>query len=155
MKADGSDKRQITALGAASFAPSFYPDGKRIIFSSNVGSTGGMGKFELYAVDVDGRNLERNHQHGTASMDSRCLVRMERSWSWVSGRSGKVPHETTSHRGLGAVERKGLCRKVRDQDRQARKRVLAWPPARSHGALRAQKFFLPSWCGPGCPDACC
>ena len=35
MKADGSDKKQITNLGAASFGPAFTADGKRIIFSSN------------------------------------------------------------------------------------------------------------------------
>src|SRR5262249_11956623 len=59
MKADGSGKRQITNLAAASFAPSFFPDGKRIIFSSNVGSSGGMGNFELYTINVDGTKLER------------------------------------------------------------------------------------------------
>ena len=36
MNADGTNKRQVTQLGAASFAPYFYPDGKRIIFASNV-----------------------------------------------------------------------------------------------------------------------
>jgi Tol biopolymer transport system component len=93
MNADGSNKRQITSLGAASFAPSFYPDGKRIIFSSNVGSTGGMGNFELYAVDLDGKNLERiTFTEGfdgfpMFSPDGKKLV-------WVSGRNGKVPHET-------------------------------------------------------------
>src|ERR1017187_966621 len=59
MKADGSGKRQLTNLNAASFAPSFFPDGKRIIFATNVGSTGGMGNFELYAINVDGTGLER------------------------------------------------------------------------------------------------
>jgi TolB protein len=93
MKADGSDKRQITDLGAASFAPAFYPDGKHIIFSSNVGSTGGMGNFELYGVDLDGKNLERiTYTDGfdgfpMFSPDGKKLV-------WVSGRNGKVPHET-------------------------------------------------------------
>ena len=93
MKADGSEKRQITSLGAASFAPSFFPDGKRIIFSSNVGSTGGMGNFELYSVDLDGKNLERiTFTDGfdgfpVFSPDGKKLV-------WVSGRNGKVPHET-------------------------------------------------------------
>ena len=93
MKADGSDKKQITDLGAASFAPSFFPDGKRIIFSSNVGSTGGMGNFELYAVDLGGKNLERiTYTDGfdgfpVFSPDGKKLV-------WVSGRNGKVPHET-------------------------------------------------------------
>jgi TolB protein len=93
MKSDGSDKRQITDLGAASFAPSFFPNGKRIIFSSNVGSTGGMGNFELYAIDRDGKNLERiTYTDGfdgfpMFSPDGKKLV-------WVSGRNGKVPHET-------------------------------------------------------------
>ena len=93
MKADGSDKRQITDLGAASFAPAFYPDGKHVIFSSNVGSTGGMGNFELYGVDLDGKNLERiTYTDGfdgfpMFSPDGKQLV-------WVSGRNGKVPHET-------------------------------------------------------------
>ena len=93
MKADGSQKRQITNLGAASFAPSFFPNGKRIIFASNVGSTGGMGNFELYGVDVDGKNLERiTFTDGfdgfpVFSPDGKKLV-------WVSGRNGKVPHET-------------------------------------------------------------
>lgn len=93
MNADGSHKRQITNLGAASFAPSFFPDGKRIIFASNVGSTGGMGNFELYAVDLDGKNLERiTFTEGfdgfpVFSPDGKKLV-------WVSGRNGKVPHET-------------------------------------------------------------
>ena len=93
MKADGSDKRHITNLGAASFAPSFFPDGQRIIFASNVGSTGGMGNFELYAVNADGGNLERiTYTEGfdgfpMFSPDGKKLV-------WVSGRNGKVPHET-------------------------------------------------------------
>jgi hypothetical protein len=56
--ADGSDARQVTHLGAASFAPYFFPDGKRIIFSSNYGDPNGR-EFELWAVDVDGSRLER------------------------------------------------------------------------------------------------
>jgi len=93
MKADGSEKRQITNLNAASFAPSFFPDGKRIIFSSNVGSTGGMGNFELYAINVDGSDLERiTYSPGfdgfpMFSPDGKKLV-------WASNRNAKAPHET-------------------------------------------------------------
>ncbi|HWP83911.1 MAG TPA: hypothetical protein VNN17_01870 [Terriglobia bacterium] len=58
MNADGSGKRQVTKLGAASFAPYFFPDGKRIIFSSNVGDPRGR-EFDLYAINVDGTGLER------------------------------------------------------------------------------------------------
>ena len=37
--ADGRDKRQVTHLGAANFAPFFHPDGKRIIFSLEPSAT--------------------------------------------------------------------------------------------------------------------
>ena len=59
MRADGSGKRQITHLNAASFAPFMFPDGKRIIFASNANSGPGMGNFELYTVNLDGSGLER------------------------------------------------------------------------------------------------
>ncbi|TMA93013.1 MAG: M20/M25/M40 family metallo-hydrolase [Deltaproteobacteria bacterium] len=55
---DGSDPVQVTYLGAASFAPSFFPDGKRIIFSSNYGDRTGR-EFDLWAIGVDGTGLER------------------------------------------------------------------------------------------------
>jgi Tol biopolymer transport system component len=58
MNADGSNKRQITSFGAASFAPFFHPDGKRIIFSSNKDDPKGR-EFDLYIIGVDGKGLER------------------------------------------------------------------------------------------------
>ena len=33
---DGSNQRQVTKLGGANFAPSWHPDGKRLIFASNI-----------------------------------------------------------------------------------------------------------------------
>ncbi|HKV12986.1 MAG TPA: M20/M25/M40 family metallo-hydrolase [Thermoanaerobaculia bacterium] len=56
--ADGKEARQITYLDAASFAPSFFPSGDRIAFSSNYGDPKGR-EFEIWAVDVDGTDLER------------------------------------------------------------------------------------------------
>lgn len=58
MNADGSNKRKITDYGAASFAPFFHPDGKRIIFSSNKDDPRGR-EFDLYTVGIDGKGLER------------------------------------------------------------------------------------------------
>ena len=58
MDADGRNKRQVTRLGAASFAPYFFPDGQRIIFASNIGDPRKR-NFDLYVVDIDGSNLER------------------------------------------------------------------------------------------------
>ncbi|HSM14779.1 MAG TPA: M20/M25/M40 family metallo-hydrolase [Thermoanaerobaculia bacterium] len=57
-EADGTEARRVTDLGAASFAPYFFPDARRIIFSSNYGSAGGR-EFDLWAIDVDGTDLER------------------------------------------------------------------------------------------------
>ena len=93
MRSDGSDKRQITHLNAASFGPAFFPDGKRIIFSSNQGSTGGMGNFELYGINRDGTGLEQiTYSPGfdgfpMFSADGKKLV-------WASNRNAKAPHET-------------------------------------------------------------
>jgi TolB protein len=58
MNADGSNKRQVTNLSKASFAPYFFPDGKRIIFSSNVADPKGR-DFDLYKINTDGTGLER------------------------------------------------------------------------------------------------
>jgi Tol biopolymer transport system component len=58
MDADGSNVRQVTNLGAASFAPFFHPDGKRIIFASNSGDPRGR-NFDLFLVNDDGTGLER------------------------------------------------------------------------------------------------
>jgi TolB protein len=58
MNADGSDMRQITHFKKASFAPFFLPDGKRIIFSSNVLSEDPR-NFDLYLVNLEGEELER------------------------------------------------------------------------------------------------
>jgi Tol biopolymer transport system component len=56
--ADGSDARQLTYLPGASFAPFFFPDGKRVIFSSNHFAPRGP-EFDLFAIDIDGSHLER------------------------------------------------------------------------------------------------
>ena len=58
MNADGSNKRQVTRNGKANFGPYFFPDGKRIIFASNMDDPKGR-NFDLYKVNVDGTGLER------------------------------------------------------------------------------------------------
>lgn len=56
--ADGTDARQVTYLPGASFAPFFFPDGKRIIFSSNWQNPR-SGDFDLFAINIDGTALEQ------------------------------------------------------------------------------------------------
>lgn len=58
MNSDGTNKRQVTHIGAASFAPYFFPDARRIIFASNMNDPKGR-NFDLYVVNVDGTGLEQ------------------------------------------------------------------------------------------------
>ncbi len=58
MDADGKNMKQVTDFGKASFAPFFFPDAKRIIFSSNLNSKSAR-NFDLYMVNVDGTGLEQ------------------------------------------------------------------------------------------------
>lgn len=92
MNADGSNKRQVTHLDKASFAPYFFPDGKRIIFSSNVADPKGR-DFDLYMIKTDGTGLERITYNNTFdgfpmfSPDGRKLV-------FASNRNAGKPGET-------------------------------------------------------------
>ena len=66
MNADGTNKRQVTKLGAASFAPFFTPDGKRIIFSTNYFAGDPRKRnFDLALINLDGTGLERVTFHET------------------------------------------------------------------------------------------
>ncbi len=56
MRADGSQKQQVTHDAAANFAPYFFPSGKRIIYASNRDNPR---IFDLYAINIDGSGLER------------------------------------------------------------------------------------------------
>ena len=92
MNADGSDQRQITSLGGANFGPSWTPDGRRIIFSSNHKSPRSR-NFELYLINLDGTGLEQitNHQEFDGfpmfSPDGRRIV-------WASNRGNSKEGET-------------------------------------------------------------
>ena len=92
MDADGKNKRQLTNFGAASFAPFFHPDGKRIIFASNKENPRGR-NFDLYLINVDGTGLERVTFHELFdsfpmfTSDGKHLV-------WASNRNQKQRGET-------------------------------------------------------------
>ncbi|MBS1492885.1 MAG: PD40 domain-containing protein [Bacteroidetes bacterium] len=58
MDADGSNKTRITHNTSANFAPYFFPDGKRILFCSNIEDPQGR-NFDVYAINIDGTNLEK------------------------------------------------------------------------------------------------
>lgn len=92
MNADGTGVSQVTHLGAASFAPFFHPDGRRILFASNVGDPRGR-NFDVYMVNDDGTGLERITTNDTFdgfpmfSPDGKRLV-------FASNRNATRPGET-------------------------------------------------------------
>jgi TolB protein len=93
MNADGSDQRQITHLGAASFGPSWTADGRKIVFSSNHHTDPKLGNFDLFLVNPDGTGLEQVTTAPTFdgfpmfSPDGKKVV-------WASNRHDANPHET-------------------------------------------------------------
>ena len=58
MDRDGRNNSKVTALGAASFAPSWHPDGRRLIFASNVKDPR-QRNFDIFLINVDGSGLEQ------------------------------------------------------------------------------------------------
>jgi Tol biopolymer transport system component len=90
--ADGTDARQVTYLGAASFAPYFFPDGKRIVFSSNYGDPQGR-EFEIWAINVDGTGLEQiTFSEG---FDGFPIFSPDGRWlAFSSNRHNAAPHDT-------------------------------------------------------------
>ena len=92
MDRDGSNLKQVTTLGGANFAPSWHPDGKRLIFASNVNDPK-QRNFDLYLVNLDGTGLEQITFNDTFdgfpmfSPDGRKLV-------FASNRNAKGEGET-------------------------------------------------------------
>lgn len=93
MNADGNHKHQVTHNGAANFGPYWLPDGKRIIFASNMANPKNGRDFDLYLINEDGTGLERVTYHPDFdgfpmfTSDGKRLV-------WASNRNGTAPHET-------------------------------------------------------------
>ncbi len=90
--ADGSGAKQITSNGAANFAPFFTPDGKRIIYSSNVLDPRGR-EFDLFLVNKDGGEAERITS--APAFDGFPMFSPDGKWLvWASNRANPEGRDT-------------------------------------------------------------
>ena len=94
MKADGTQKKQLTSNGKANFAPFFHPNGKQVIFASNINNPNPRSpNFDLYVINRDGTGLEQiTFDEGFDGFpmftpDGKKMI-------WGSNRNGKVEGET-------------------------------------------------------------
>lgn len=89
---DGRNIQQVTNNSAANFCPFFHPDGKRIVFASNMKDPKGR-DFDLFLIRTDGTGLEQITFNPTFdafpmfSPDGKHLV-------FGSNRNAKTPGET-------------------------------------------------------------
>lgn len=90
-RADGSEERAITKTGKVNFAPTFHPDGRRVLFTSDLAAKK-HGAYNLFLVRTDGTGLEQVTFHEGFdgfphfSPDGRRLA-------WISDRNAKRPRE--------------------------------------------------------------
>lgn len=94
MRADGTQQRQLTNNGASNFAPYFHPNGRQIIFASNVNNPNPRSpNFDLYLMNRDGTGLQQvTFDEGFDGFpmftnDGRKLI-------WASNRLAKAEGET-------------------------------------------------------------
>ena len=93
--ADGSNRRQVTNLGQANWAPYFFPSDERILFSTNhhdPDPSDGI-DFDLFAIDEDGTDLERITYYD--GFDSFAMFSHDgRYVAFASNRGGSEESET-------------------------------------------------------------
>lgn len=64
--ADGTDKRRVTRLPGANWAPFFHPSGEKILFSSNHHTMAEGGReFDLFLIDIESGEMDRVTHSGT------------------------------------------------------------------------------------------
>ncbi len=141
MNIDGSDQRQITKLGAMSWAPYFHPSGDYLIFTTNLN---GFANFELYVVDAAGKH-EPVRVTTTDGFDGLPVFTPDgKKLSWTSGRTSNTQsqifmadwnHEAARH-ALGldaaAVETKAKAATAPQPDFNATKGDITAEDMRQH-----------------------
>lgn len=96
VKTDGTQRRQLTDFGVASFAPYMHPDGKRVIFCSNYGAQKPgqrMPVFNLYMMNLDGTGIEQI-TYGETFDGFPMWSNDGKKFIWCSNRFGPKLHST-------------------------------------------------------------
>ncbi|HEX8170430.1 MAG TPA: M28 family peptidase [Thermoanaerobaculia bacterium] len=92
-KADGTNARQLTKNGAANFCPYFAPDGKRIIYASNMLDPRGR-EFDLFMIAKDGSGTPERITTGPA-FDGFPMFSPDGKWLvWASNRANPEGRDT-------------------------------------------------------------
>jgi Tol biopolymer transport system component len=91
--ADGTNARQLTKNGAANFCPFFTPDGKRIIFASNMLDPRGR-EFDLFIINKDGSGTPERITTAPA-FDGFPMFSPDGKWLvWASNRNNPEGRDT-------------------------------------------------------------
>ena len=92
MDADGSNVERLTQNDAANFCPFFHPDGKRVIFSSNMGDPKRR-EFDLFSVHIETKEIEQITF--TPDFDGFPMFSPDgKTFVWCSNRNNAKPGET-------------------------------------------------------------
>jgi Tol biopolymer transport system component len=90
---DGSLPRQLTNNGAANFCPYFTPDGKRIVFASNMLDPRGR-EFDIFMINADGSGTPERVTTA-AAFDGFPMFSPDGKWLvWGSNRSNPEGRDT-------------------------------------------------------------
>ena len=96
-KRDGSNKKRLTNNGATNWSPSWHPDGKHIVFSSNMDDwredyNAFGSNFELYMIHVNTLKLQRLTNNDT--FDSFPVISQNGKIIFSSNRNAENPRQT-------------------------------------------------------------
>ena len=96
-KRDGSDKKRLTNNGATNWSPSWHPDGKHIVFSSNMDDwrddyNAFGSNFELYMIHINTLELIRLTNNDT--FDSFPVISKNGKIIFSSNRNANNPRQT-------------------------------------------------------------
>ncbi|MEY4578232.1 MAG: hypothetical protein RL701_2935, partial [Pseudomonadota bacterium] len=123
---DGSDPHQVTYLNAASFAPFWFPNEPRIIFSSNYGDPKGR-EFDLWAINADGTDLERITS--AAGFDGFPMFTPDGKWLLFSSNRATPEGQSDTNLFLAHFEHNQQIQRASDPPTAAAERVwrdAAW-----------------------------